>query len=274
MFLNPNQNSPFSQLSPNGFGGPSFGQQNPMMGMFMQLMQMMMTLMMGQMSQMTGGQPGMGAMSALQNPGFGGVPGGAGFPGGFNGAPGGYSPATGMNNFLGAPGGTPGRPGNFGGGGPSGLTNTPNASVPFAGVNSNQDWAAKLPPALRNLAPHFQAAGQRFNVDPKFLAAISMLETGKGTSNAFRNKNNAMGVSNSRGPISFSNPADSIYKMAETLSRRNGPYRGASTIAQIGRIYAPPGAGNDPNGTNGYWPRGVSKYYQQLGGNPQVAVKG
>lgn len=101
-----------------------------------------------------------------------------------------------------------------------------------------------------------------------------MLETGKGTSSAFRNKNNAMGVSNSRGPVRFNNPAESIYKMAQTLSRKNGPYGRANTIAQIGRIYAPPGAGNDVNGTNGTWPSGVSKYYQMLGGNPGAAVKG
>lgn len=245
-----------------------------MMGMMMQLMQMMMTLMMGQMSQMSsGGQPGMGGMSPFQNPGFGGIPGGTGSPNGQCGLPPGYSPGGGLNNFLGAPGGGSIAPGNFGGA-PGGLNGAGNASAPFAGVGGNQDWAAKLPPALRNLAPHFQAAGQRFNVDPKFLAAISMLETGKGTSNAFRNKNNAMGVSNSRGPISFGHPAESIYKMAETLSRRNGPYGRASTIAQIGRIYAPPGAGNDPNGTNGYWPSGVSKYFQMLGGNPFAAVKG
>ena len=125
---------------------------------------------------------------------------------------------------------------------------------------------------MKNLAQHFQSAGEKYNIDPKFLAAISMLETAKGTSSAYRNKRNAMGVSNSRGPIRFNNPSESIYKMAKTLSSRTGPYKNANTIAGIGRIYAPPGAGNDPNGTNGYWPRGVSKYYKQLGGDPSAAV--
>jgi hypothetical protein len=130
----------------------------------------------------------------------------------------------------------------------------------------------KLPPKLQHLADKFQQAGQKYNVDPKFLAAISMMETGKGTSSAFRNKNNAMGVSNARGPISFKDPAESIEKMAKGLSNPKGYYRNATTINQIGRIYAPPGAGNDPHGTNGHWPAGVSKYYRELGGDPSKPV--
>ncbi len=130
----------------------------------------------------------------------------------------------------------------------------------------------KLPAPLQGLADKFQQAGQKYNVDPKFLAAISMMETGKGTSSAFRNKKNAMGVSNSKGPIRFNDPAESIERMAKGLANPKGYYRKATTINQIGRIYAPPGAGNDPNGTNGHWPAGVSKYYKQLGGDPAAQV--
>lgn len=252
----------------HGFGGPSqhSGGNDPFTAMMGQLLQMMMTLMMSQMNSMMGGSPnGMGAMFPGQSPGFGGTPTGVAGPGG-----GGCSPGGAMNNFL---GGT-GNQGGFPGPGTNGTTPFGGAATgPFSGTNDGGDWASKLPPQMRSLAPHFQAAGQRFNIDPKFLAAISMLETGKGTSNAFRNKNNAMGVSNSHGPIAFANPAESIYKMAATLARRNGPYGRANTIGQIGRIYAPPGAGNDPHGTNGYWPRGVSRYYAALGGNPNAAVK-
>ena len=139
--------------------------------------------------------------------------------------------------------------------------------------NVTGDSLAKgLPKPLKGLANDFVAAGKKYNIDPRFLAAISMLETGNGTSSAFRNKNNAMGVSNRSGPIRFKNKADGIYKMAKTLANPNGYYKGATTINKIGRIYAPPGAGNDPNGTNGYWPRGVSKFYRQLGGDPSQAV--
>ncbi len=135
-----------------------------------------------------------------------------------------------------------------------------------------ESLGARLPAKMRSLAQDFVDAGQVHGIDPRFLAAISMLETRRGTSSAFRNKNNAMGVSNSRGPIRFSNKSASIHKMARTLANPRGYYRNATTINRIGRIYAPPGAGNDPHGTNGYWPRGVSKYYRQLGGDPSAQV--
>lgn len=148
----------------------------------------------------------------------------------------------------------------------------PNASPGAGRFEVDPKFKEKLPAPLQGLADKFQQAGQKYNVDPKFLAAISMMETGKGTSSAFRNKNNAMGVSNSKGPIRFNDPAESIERMAKGLANPKGYYRKATTINQIGRIYAPPGAGNDPNGTNGHWPAGVSKFYQQLGGNPGAQV--
>lgn len=157
---------------------------------------------------------------------------------------------------------------------PGGQAGQPGAA-PAGQPNSTQvdpKFKEKLPKPLQHLADKFQQAGQKYNVDPKFLAAISMMETGKGTSSAFRNKNNAMGVSNARGPISFNDPAESIEKMAKGLSNPKGYYRNASTINQIGRIYAPPGAGNDPNGTNGHWPAGVTKFYRELGGDPSKPV--
>lgn len=246
----------FSGIQP-GLGAQhafGVGQAAPM-HMMMQLIQVLIQ-MLGQM----GGGRAAGGFPMGQNPGFGGS--GAGF----GGQRGGGSP---IQDFRGGPG--PGELSNQGLGAPLSHHSPELSSAPFAGTGGG-DLAAKLPQSMKSLASHFQAAGAKYNIDPKFLAAISMLETGKGTSSAFRNKRNAMGVSNSRGPISFQNPAQSIYRMAKTLSNPKGPYRRANTIAGIGRVYAPPGAGNDPNGTNGYWPRGVSKYYAKLGGNPSAAV--
>ena len=127
-----------------------------------------------------------------------------------------------------------------------------------------------------NLTPHratFVREGLAHGIDPRFLVAISKLETANGKSSAFRNKNNAMGVSNSSGPISFENVDASIARMARVLASPNGPYKNARTIPEIAAIYAPPGAGNDPNGTNGYWATGVSKFYKELGGNPAAIIK-
>lgn len=118
---------------------------------------------------------------------------------------------------------------------------------------------------LRPYAQDFVDAGHEYGLDPRFLAAISKLETGNGTSPAFRKGNNAMGISNSRGPLyNFKTPRESIFRQARSLARPDGYYRKAKTIEEIGRIYAPPGAGNDPKGTNSYWPRGVGKFYREM----------
>lgn len=140
-------------------------------------------------------------------------------------------------------------------------------------VNAAVD-TSKIPTPL---APHvatFQKAGEENGIDPKFLIAISMFETGGGKSSAFRNKKNAMGVSNSKGPITFNSKDDSILSMARKLASSKGPYRNANTIAEIGAIYSPPGAGNDPNGTNHSWPSQVAAFYRKLGGDPSKPVKG
>jgi hypothetical protein len=125
-----------------------------------------------------------------------------------------------------------------------------------------------LPEKLKPLSSVFKAEADKHGMDPRFLAAISMHETANGTSSAFRNKNNAMGVSNSSGPISFTESADSIARMARVLASGKGPYKGARTVAEIAKIYAPAGADNDPNDLNKHWTAGVTKYLRQLGGDP------
>ncbi|MCU0695636.1 MAG: peptidoglycan-binding protein [Myxococcaceae bacterium] len=121
-----------------------------------------------------------------------------------------------------------------------------------------------LPPQAKHLAPAFLEAARTHDLDPRVLVAISKFETGNWTSAAFRNKNNAMGVSNARGPIAFARAEDSIERMARVLASPRGPYRNATTIGQVGAIYAPVGASNDPNGTNGYWPRSVGRLTDEL----------
>ena len=96
------------------------------------------------------------------------------------------------------------------------------------------------------------------------LVAISKFETGGWRSTAFLDKHNAMGVSNARGPIAFARAGDSIERMARVLANPRGPYRAAATIGQVGAIYAPVGASNDPNGTNGHWPRSVGRLTDEL----------
>ena len=119
----------------------------------------------------------------------------------------------------------------------------------------------QLPAQAKHLAQAFVDSGRRHNVDPLALAAISKHETGNFTSSAFRNKNNAMGVSDSRGPVHQASHEASIEKMARLLGNtRSGPYKNATTIGETANIYAPVGAGNDPRGLNNHWAKGVAKF--------------
>ena len=131
-------------------------------------------------------------------------------------------------------------------------------------VSSPQKAAQVLSPALQQYEAAFRRAGEKYGVDPDLLMAIAIHETGNGTSSAFRNKKNAMGVSpNGGGPRSFETVEAGIDYMARQLAR-NYLGQGLTTIAAIGKKYAPPGASNDPRGLNSHWVKGVSEYYFQL----------
>lgn len=137
----------------------------------------------------------------------------------------------------------------------------------------SQDWKqgpgeSKVPAAkLGGLGQYSQAfydAGRKHGVDPKLLMAIAMHETGNGTSSAFRNKKNAMGISpNGGGPRAFSSVEESI-DYAARLLKKHYLDQGLTTIAAIGGKYAPAGAVNDPHELNKHWVSGVSKYYKSF----------
>ncbi len=135
-----------------------------------------------------------------------------------------------------------------------------------------QALAAALPARARHLADDFIAAARRNDIDPLVLVAISQHETGNWTSSAFRNKNNAMGISNSSGPRSFSSVGESIDIMARGLADPNGYYRNAGTLRALWGVYAPgPATGqpqqrNDPNNLNRHWGPGILQNMRELEG--------
>jgi hypothetical protein len=140
-------------------------------------------------------------------------------------------------------------------------------SVPT--VSDPNKLSERLEGGLKTYAPHFVSAGMKHGVDPSLLAAISMFETGRGTSKAFREKENAMGVSDDNGPISFSGsggvPA-SIERMAQRIASDPiyEPARKAGTIEALGQIYSPVGANNDLNSTNSGWSDGVGRILEEI----------
>ena len=140
----------------------------------------------------------------------------------------------------------------------------PKVSASFSPRGFEAAELGSLPAPLRAHANDYIEAAKQYGLNPRFLAAISALETDGGKSKAFREKRNAMGISDAKGPIEMGTVRDSIFKQAATLSRMDGPYAGANTIDEIGAIYAPPGAGNDPKGTNGTWSAGVKSWLARL----------
>lgn len=140
----------------------------------------------------------------------------------------------------------------------------PSAAPEFRGFSDASDLKDKLPAGLRPHAQDFIDAAKETGLNPRALAAISALETGGGTSKAFREKLNAMGISDNSGPTTQKSVRDSIFAQARTLARANGPYARARTLAEVGAIYAPPGAGNDVHGTNAGWSEGVHAWMARL----------
>ncbi len=113
----------------------------------------------------------------------------------------------------------------------------------------------------------FISVAYKHNIDPVLLAAISFNETGRGTSNAVKKKNNPGGLMNPRTGSLFVYPSleKGIDAMASNLYRLYISQK-LVTISQIGNKYAPVGASNDPNNLNMNWVPNVSQFANQFGG--------
>lgn len=125
---------------------------------------------------------------------------------------------------------------------------------------------AVLPSSARFLAKFFIENGRRYDLNPLFLAAISKHETGAWTSNVFKTKANAMGISNAKGAISQESYNESIRLAAYSISRPGGYYSKAKTLADVGSVYAPTKGNvqNDPKGLNHFWSKNVALYFADL----------
>lgn len=112
----------------------------------------------------------------------------------------------------------------------------------------------------------FSKYGKKYGVDPALAMAIAQWETGRGTSNLLRTKNNVGGMYDSRNRTFFT--FDSIEQGIESMIRnlqKNYISQGLKTIAQIQKKYAPTvGATNDPKGLNNNWTKGVSSMLSQI----------
>lgn len=138
-----------------------------------------------------------------------------------------------------------------------------------------QDLEKFLEGNLKPYASSFVDAGIQYNIDPYLTASISMLETGRGKASVLTKFNNVGGVwdSKTKHHKQYGNVRDSIFDQARIL--KNGYIsQGLNTFEKIGNKYAPPGASNDPNGTNAQWPVNVSSFYRQATGSDTLLAGG
>lgn len=117
---------------------------------------------------------------------------------------------------------------------------------------------------LSGTGSHFMLMGQRHGINYALMAAIAIHETGNGTSNAIRTRNNVGGFMRASGGLmNFSSVNKSIEYMADLLRRRYIG-EGLTSIEAIQKRYAPINAANDPTGLNNHWVSGVQNYYNRL----------
>ncbi len=123
-----------------------------------------------------------------------------------------------------------------------------------------------------------------YKINPALVAAIICLETGRGKSNAARNKYNFSGIMTGKGSMTikkFSSIDEGLKASVSLLSRqyinKHGRYHRDNTIKGIAKIYCPPGAANDKYGTNAGWPANVSRIFREITGknyDPSMAGTG
>lgn len=104
-------------------------------------------------------------------------------------------------------------------------------------------------------------------IDPILFSAIAIHETGYGTSDMVKEKNNPGGLFDSQANefFHFDTLHDGLDAMASNLYD-NYYAMGLFTIPDIGEKYAPPGAENDPDNINIHWVPNVTSITNDLGG--------
>lgn len=126
----------------------------------------------------------------------------------------------------------------------------------------------------------FIDVAEKYGIDPVLMSAVAFHETGFGTSSAVMVKNNPGGLmdpaTGSKYLYSFPTIEDGLNAMGNTLHNRIIK-DGLTTIADLGSVYAPIGADNDPTGLNKHWGPNVTTLVAQFGGltmNCEVHVVG
>ncbi|MGB6409543.1 MAG: peptidoglycan DD-metalloendopeptidase family protein, partial [Planococcus donghaensis] len=128
-------------------------------------------------------------------------------------------------------------------------------------------WEAEFASAgvFEGMKDVFLSVAEEQGIDPVLMAAIALHETGYGTSSAVVDKNNPGGLMGAGGLFIFDSLEEGIASMGKTLHNRI-IQDGLVTIADLGSVYAPIGASNDPTNLNSHWVPNVTQVVSSLGG--------
>jgi len=132
--------------------------------------------------------------------------------------------------------------------------------------------------ASNKLEPYkkvFEEAGAQYGIDPRLLMAIAQQE------NVAARDLNPLGISpGGGGAAHYADMAaarEAIFKQVALMSRGiyegKGPYRKASTLAELAQIYSPIGAANDIYGTNATELSGWQTALRKMGADPNMPLR-
>jgi len=116
--------------------------------------------------------------------------------------------------------------------------------------------------------PTYYNVGTKHKVDPRFLIAITLLETSYGKHQPAVNRHNPGGLGTD---YSYPSWEVSIPKMATITWESKSEYDGKYTVEEIGSVWAPV---SDPRNDNANWPKNVKSFMEKMGANPNFPVRG
>ncbi len=118
---------------------------------------------------------------------------------------------------------------------------------------------------LKGQGKKFLELQEKYGINAVFLAAITMNESGNGTSYSARKRNNVGGVRyrNSYRFRTYNNVSECLDDMAYNL-KDNYINEGRTTVARIGSKYCPISDKSDKEGINKHWARNVSFYMGKI----------
>ncbi|WP_206855263.1 peptidoglycan amidohydrolase family protein [Candidatus Enterococcus mangumiae] len=125
--------------------------------------------------------------------------------------------------------------------------------------------------AFSNQAETIIQAAKDNGISPIVLAAIMIHETAWGTSKGIREKNNPGGLMRENELLSYPTLEEGIAATARTLNQLIVVQR-LLTVEQLGSVYCPVGASNDPLGLNQYWVPTIKELFVQLGGSKDMSL--